>query len=284
MTRVLITGATGFVGWQVARALIEKGADVSTVGRSNKNLPQGVRNHINVADLFSLSPDFWHETCSEFDTVVHVAWYAEPGKYVWSEKNLYCLSGTLALAQGAALAGIKKFVGVGTCFEYKLDSSGGPISQPISIDAPLGPATTYGAAKASTWLTLEAFLRERSVDFAWCRLFYLYGEGEDERRLVPFLKKRLAAGKPAELTSGRQIRDFLDVSEAGVCIAEAALGPYLGALNICSGKAITVRELAEQIAMKYGRPDLLKFDAHPDKPDDPPYVVGEPSIIYNFIK
>jgi len=284
MSRVLITGATGFVGRQVAKALIEKGAEVSAIGRNNKELPQGIRDHIQVADLFSLDQDFWRETCSGFDTVVHVAWYAEPGKYVWSQKNLTCLAGTLALAQGAVHAGIKKLVGVGTCFEYDLASPDNPVSQPLSTNAPLRPATTYGAAKASTWLTLAAFLREKSVDFAWCRLFYLYGEGEDERRLVPFLKRRLAAGEPAELTSGTKVRDFMDVSEAGKRIAEVALGHYVGALNICSGEAVTVRELSEKIALECGRPDLLKFGARPDNPDDPVFVVGEPSITNNSTK
>lgn len=284
MTRVLITGATGFVGRQVARALIERGADVSTIGRGDTAVLQGVRDHIQVADLFSLDPDFWRETCTDFDTLVHVAWYAEPGKYVWSERNLTCLAGTLALAQGAAGAGIKKLVGVGTCFEYDLACADRPITRPLSTDSRLGPVTTYGAAKASTWLTLATFLAERSVDFAWCRLFYLYGEGEDERRLVPFLKGRLAAGEPAELTSGIQVRDFMDVREAGNCIAEAALGHHVGALNICSGIAITVRDLAERIAVDFGRPDLLKFGARPDSPDDPPYVVGEPSITNNSLK
>jgi len=50
---------------------------------------------------------------------------------------------------------------------------------------------------------------------AWCRLFYLHGEGEDARRLVPYLRAKLIAGEPAELTSGKQIRDYLDVRDAG---------------------------------------------------------------------
>ena len=90
-------------------------------------------------------------------------------------------------------------------------------------------------------------------------MFYLYGEGEDDRRLVPYLHKQLTNGEAVELTSGKQIRDFLDVTEAGRIIAEIALCEKSGPINVCSGIPITVRQLAEQIADKYGRRDLLKF-------------------------
>jgi dTDP-6-deoxy-L-talose 4-dehydrogenase (NAD+) len=81
-------------------------------------------------------------------------------------------------------------------------------------------------------------------------------------------------GEPAKLTSGDQIRDFLNVREAGRMIAEAALGSELGSVNICSGIPVTVRQLAEQIADEYGRRDLLEFGARPDNLFDPPRVVG----------
>jgi dTDP-6-deoxy-L-talose 4-dehydrogenase (NAD+) len=105
-------------------------------------------------------------------------------------------------------------------------------------------------------------------------VFYLSGEGEDSRRLVPYLRAKLAAGEPAELTSGNQVRDHLDVREVAQLIVNHALGDETGPINICSGVPVTVRQLAERIADEYGRRDLLKFGARPDNPLDPPYVVG----------
>ena len=116
--------------------------------------------------------------------------------------------------------------------------------------------------------------RKQEIEFAWCRLFYLYGEGEDERRLVPYLRGKLTAGEPAELTSGKQIRDYLDVREAGRMIVEAALGAVQGPVKSAPAWPITVRQLAEPIADEYGRRDLLRFGARPDNPVDPPCVVG----------
>jgi len=92
------------------------------------------------------------------------------------------------------------------------------------------------------------------------------------------LRSKLEKGEPAELTSGNQIRDFLDVADAGRTIADVALSTQTGPVNICSGTPIMVRQLAEQIADEYGRRDLLIFGARPDNLVDPPCVVGVPNI------
>lgn len=268
--RVLLTGGTGFVGRQVLRALSDAGAEVRAVVRSGTaaRLPLVPASVIESADLFAESAAWWAETCAGVDTVVHVAWYAEPGEYLTSPRNIGCLAGTMRLAEGAIAAGVRRIVGVGTCFEYDLRLGTLPTT------APLEPETPYAAAKAATYLALSRHCAQLDVSFAWCRLFYLYGEAEDARRLVPYVRTQLAAGQPAELTAGTQVRDFLDVAEAGRKIAGVALSERSGAVNICSGEAVTVRALAERIADEYGRRDLLKFGAKPDRPGDPAVVVG----------
>jgi len=268
----LLTGATGFVGRQVLRALDEKGGRVRVVVRDGKQgelaTLEGIETVVTTPDLFAENADWWADVCKGIDTVSHVAWYAEPGKYLQSAKNLDCLTGTLHLAKGAAQAKVRRFIGIGTCVEY--DLTGGM----LSVDTPLRPLTPYAGAKAAAFMALSQWLPQQDVEFAWCRLFYLHGEGEDARRLVPYLRAKLMAREPAELTSGNQIRDFLDVREAGQMIAETALGHQQGPVNICSGVPITVRQLAEQIADEYGRRDLLKFGARPDNLTDSPCVVG----------
>ena len=269
---ILMTGATGFVGRQVLRELAERNCRVRAVVRAGTqdrlSPPAAIEKIVATPDLWSESAAWWADVCRSVDTVIHVAWYAEPGAYLQSPKNLECLAGTLRLAQGATQAKVRRFVGIGTCFEYDLSAGH------LSVHTPLRPSTPYAEAKAAAFTELSRMLLQQGVEFAWCRLFYLYGEGENERRFVPYLRSKLMAREPAELTSGQQIRDYLDVRDAGRMIVETALGTVQGPVNICSGVAVTIRQLAERIADEYGRRDLLRFGARPDNLVDPPCVVG----------
>ncbi len=269
---ILLTGATGFVGRQVLRALTARGCAVRLVVRDGTQervtRSAAIEQVISTPDMWSENVAWWSRVCRDVDTVVHVAWYAEPGQYLRSPINRECLAGTLRLAQGATEARIRRFVGIGTCFEYDLDAGR------LTVATPLKPSTPYAQAKADAFRALARMLPAEGIAFAWCRLFYLYGEGEDGRRLVPYLRARLAAGEPAELSSGTQVRDYLDVADAGRMIAEVALGGAQGPVNICSAMPVSVREMAERIADEYGRRDLLRFGARPDNLVDPPCVVG----------
>jgi len=269
---VLLTGATGFVGKQVLNELLHRGKKVRLVVRPDKEKElsafPGIESIVTSQDIFAEETNWWAEVCAGIHTVIHVAWYAVPGCYLSSEINLDCLIGTLQLAKGAARSGVMRFVGIGTCLEYDLSTGS------VSTNHPLLPLTPYAAAKAAAFTSLSQYFDQQKIPFSWCRLFYLYGQGEDSRRLVPYIRRQIAAGEPVKLTSGTQIRDFLDVSEAGRQIVEVSLTQFEGAVNICSGIPVTISQLAEKIADEYGRRDLLEFGARPNNAFDPPCVVG----------
>jgi nucleoside-diphosphate-sugar epimerase len=143
---------------------------------------------------------------------------------------------------------------------------------------PQAPATVYGASKLALFEILDEFFKTTGVRFSWCRLFYLFGEGESDKRLYPYLNRCLAAGKPAKLGAGTQLRDYLDVAVAGAAVADVVDTGQVGAINVCSGRPVSIREFAESIADRYGRRDLLEFGAHQPHPRDPPAVVGVPNF------
>jgi dTDP-6-deoxy-L-talose 4-dehydrogenase (NAD+) len=269
---VTLTGATGFVGRQILRNLLEHRCAVRVLVRDASrvvDIPVDADlTVVETPDLFAEPAGRLEELLAGSDILVHAAWYAEPGEYLTSPRNVACLTGTLNLATAFTAVGGGRFVGIGTCAEYD------PGAAPMSTATPLVPTTLYGACKASTFQVLRCLLATEDVSFGWCRIFYLYGEGEDERRLVPYIRRQLGAGEPALLTGGDQVRDFLDVKEAAGMITDVALGQHDGAVNICSGVGVSVRHLAEQIADEYGRRDLLRFGARTETASAPTRVVG----------
>lgn len=272
ISRLLLTGSTGFVGRAVTRQLRGLGIPLRHVVRAGSDGRidgMGAADQVvECADLFDQSQDWWAQTCAGCDGVLHLAWYAEPGQYQLSARNFDCLSGSLTMARGAIAAGVERFVGVGTCLEYDLSPGA------VAADAPLAPRSPYAAAKAACGLALGHMLPLAGVSFLWARLFYLYGAGEDPRRLIAYLHRQLAAGNSVELSAGDQVRDFLDVDMAAELLVRELLGTRQGAVNISSGTGTTVRQLAETIADTYGRRDLLRFGVRPASPDDPPVVIG----------
>ncbi|KUI06094.1 NAD(P)-dependent oxidoreductase [Mycobacterium sp. IS-3022] len=270
---VTLTGATGFVGRRILRDLVERGCSVRVLVRDPSRLPdvpaRGQLEVMQTSDLFAETTGRLEELLEGSETLVHAAWHGEPDHYT-SPRNLACLTGTLELASAFAAVAGKRFVGVGTFAEYD------PSADLMATDTPLAPNTLYGACKASAFHVLRCFLGTTGVSFAWCRIFNVYGGGldADERGLVSYIRRQLGAGEEVLLTRGDQERDYLDVKDAAGMIADVALGQQEGAVNICSGEAVTVRQLAERIADEYGRRDLLRFGARPENIFDPPRAIG----------
>ena len=167
--RILITGATGFVGRQVVQALCKANVQITAVVRPGKESFQNqpnVRWIVCSPDIFQESTEWWAQQCKGIDVVIHAAWYAEPGKYLQSPKNMNCLTGSLNLAKGATIAGIMRFVGIGACFEYDLSTG------VLSIDTPLKPLTLYASAKRRfTWCSVGYQSNQSSLYGAVCFIF-----------------------------------------------------------------------------------------------------------------
>jgi|TARA_B110000908_G_scaffold113390_1_gene132983 dTDP-6-deoxy-L-talose 4-dehydrogenase (NAD+) len=276
MAKILLTGATGFVGRQILKQLENSDHKITIVVRPNWSrrisFNKSKTNTIITNDLFSQNYEWWEDNLAGIDTVIHTAWYTEPGLYLTSSKNTECLNGTIALAKAAKAKNISRFVGLGTCIEYHISD------EYLTIDTPLAPNIPYSIAKVDTFNFLTDLFGDSKTSFLWCRLFYLFGEGEDNRRFYSFIHQSLKDGKVANLTSGNQIRDFLDVKIAAELIIKGTFGSIEGPANICSGRGKSIQEFAREIADIYGRRDLLNFGSRPDNLIDPRSIIGIPSL------
>lgn len=261
--RIMVTGASGFVGRQVVRSLADGGAEVVAVGRRRPTAD--LRCTWLEADLLSEDTARTVVAAARSDIIVHLAWIVEHGAFWTSPLNLAWVAASLRLAQAAADAGVKRFVAAGTCYEYAW-----PDHSDCEEDVtPIAPSTLYAVSKDATRRVLSAYLADRRLAFAWARLFFLYGPGEGPNRLVPAICRSLASGEPALCSRGLAVRDFMDVRDAGAAIAAVALSQTTGDINIAAGDAVSVADVARRLGRIAERPDLVHLGALPDRAGEP---------------
>ena len=271
MKKVLLTGATGFVGWHCASHLLRLGYEVHATGRSSPQLPQsGV--HWHSSDLLQRADT--ERVVSEVEPthLLHLAWFTRPGEFWTARANLDWVSATLDLVKCFTARGGRRVVIAGTCAEY--DWRYGYLSESLT---PANPGTLYGACKHALNLMVEAYARDAGVSLGWGRLFYLYGPREDPRRFVPSVIRSLLEGKPALCSDGRQLRDFLYVEDAADALVTLLESGIQGPVNIASGEALALQAIATQIAITIGRPDLLRLGARAPGDQEAPLIVGDPT-------
>ncbi len=271
MTKVLVTGATGFIGRHTLQPLIARGFEVHAVSRTPPGGPEGVTWHR--ADLLDgESPAALVEAVRP-GHLLHLAWITEPGVYWQSPENLDWLAASLTLARRFAEAGGKRLVVAGSCFEYDWRRlEGTPCREG---DTPVAPHTLYGQAKASLHRVLADFAAASGTSHAWGRVFFTYGPGEPAERVVAAVIRALLAGQPARCTHGRQVRDFMNARDTGAAFAALLDSAVEGPVNVASGEAVSVARVAKRLGEIIGRPELVALGALDSRPDDPPYLVAD---------
>lgn len=265
--RVILTGASGLIGRQAIAPLLARGFEVHAVARraeaSRGNL------HWHAVDLLDEAAATAFAKDVAASHLLHLAWYAEPGKFWSSPENLRWVSASLALARAFAEAGGTDLVAAGSCAEYDWDVAGVCEEE----KTPLKPHTLYGAAKHALRQVLAAYALVAPLRMAWGRIFLLYGPQEHPARLVPSVIRPLLAGHEAPCSHGGQIRDFLHAADVAGAFAALLDGPVEGPVNIGSGRPTAIRDLVGIIARQLGREDLVRLGALAD--NSPPCLVPD---------
>ena len=275
--KIFLTGATGFIGSHVGRLLVHEGCEVHALIGERSNLWR-IEDivpllHRVQCDLLAFEELDAHLRRIQPDLCIHLAWYAVPGQYLKSVENLNLLSASLHLASRLADLGCKRFIGIGTCFEY--DTSLGYFSE----QSPTRPHNLYAATKLATQITLEQLAHTTGMAIAWARLFYQYGPFEDEQRLVPSVICSLLRNQIVKATKGEQVRDYLYVEDVAAAIWAVALSDLLGPVNIGSGKPVAVRDIVTRIGAILNRPELVQIGALPYTASDPMFICANNRLL-----
>jgi nucleoside-diphosphate-sugar epimerase len=276
--RVLVTGASGFVGVHTLPVLHARGYEVHAVSRQP---PPGGDDETrwHAVDLLdAVAARDLVETVAPTH-LMHLAWYVEPGNYWDSPENERWTVASTSLLDAFAATGRRALV-AGTCVEYDWARASAPLSE---TRTPLAPRGAYGAAKDSLRRETERLAGETGLSTAWARLFFLFGPGEDNRRLVGSVASALVAGQPALSSSGRQVRDYLLSGDAADGLVAVLDSPVEGAVNVASGVGVSVRNLVEKVAAAANATELLRIGALPDRPDDPPYIVADTTRLHREV-
>ena len=238
--KVAVTGASGFVGRHVMRALRMTGAEIVAVSRTSSM-------HIDHSGIEVVPMDMAQCGSDPFsrmgrpDTLIHLAWEGLPNYQ--ADRHLDTeLPIQKAFLEACIRSGLKHLVVTGTCLEYGMQTGA------LHEDVPAHPITTYGKAKDSLRRELERLQEQQEFGLTWLRMFYLYGQGQAATSLFSQLRKAVAThARTFAMSPGDQIRDFMQVEEAANCIAYLALhGIDGGIVNLCSGKPETVIDMVRR--------------------------------------
>lgn len=269
MKKVLLTGATGFIGQHCLPLLLSAGYEVHAVSLGPIN-----QDNSDVcwhqADLLDDAQAAKLVSKIKADHLLHLAWYTEPKKYWTSFDNFNWVKSSLNLMQEFCSCGGQRMVVSGTCAEY--DWHYGYCSEKTT---PLSPKTLYGVCKHSFQSMLSVFSEQSGLSSAWARVFFLYGPHEHPCRLVPSVICSLLRAKEFHCHNGNQIRDFLYVEDVASAFVELLFNNLQGAVNIGSGNPVSLREVVSKIGEKIGRSDLISFEKTAVFPEEPPFLVAD---------
>ena len=274
--RVLVTGASGFIGRPAVVALQKCGYETHVVSRNVAQSPIGTIQH--QANLLDFDEQRQLIERVRPTHLVHLAWSVEPGRFWTDFANLDWVAASLSLVRAFAEGGGQRAVFAGTCAEYDWS-----FENLIEHETPLRPKTLYGAAKLGLWTIIEALGRQTGVSVAWGRLFFVFGPGEASNRLVSDICSSLLTNRPVACTEGRQQRDFLHVADAASALVALLSSEKQGPVNIARGQTFAVRDIVLTLARQIGRPDLIQLGARPSPVDEPMRLAAAAKILTNEV-
>ena len=308
MKRILVTGASGFVGRHTLDPLRALGFEVHGAMAPGEVLDvRGVVEHgVDLLDPHQVRRLFSDVTPSH---LLHLAWCTEHGEYWEAPENLDWVAASLTLARAFHQHEGRRMVVAGSCAEYdwtapsctaqgtnptipqgkgrgedgsrneeKAHPSGEEVcktSTCIERVTPCNPATLYGISKHALHTLISAFNARVGISGAWARIFFLFGPNEDPHRLVASVIRALLSGEPVECTHGEQVRDFLHVADAGSALAALVDSDVEGPVNVASGNPAPLRDLLHVLGKHLGRADLIRLGAKPAPKNDPPILAAD---------
>ena len=273
MKKILVTGASGFIGSHCLKVLQKENFEIYALA---KTIPQHENTNINWIETDLSQPK---EVDQLFEKVkpeylLHLAWEIVPGKYLGSHNNNKWVEISMNLIRKFVINGGKKLVISGSCAEYKW---GKYICNEKTT--PLEPHNIYGLSKHKLHQEVAEFCKQDKISYVWGRIFHLYGPRENPKRLVPHVIRSVLKGHPVKTTHGNQVYDYLYVEDVARALVGLIQTEYTGAVNICSGQPIKLKDLIFKIAGKMDASHLIQLGKVKSNEQHEHYIVGSNNLL-----
>jgi dTDP-6-deoxy-L-talose 4-dehydrogenase (NAD+) len=266
--KILVTGCTGFIGNYVINELLRCGVEVIASSFSKEKAEAASWFHDVTYiqyDIHQVEENLFNKF-NQPDALIHLAWYGLPNynKLIHFESELpaqYHFLKTLILE------GLQQINITGTCFEYGMKEN------KLSENELSNPSNAYALAKDTLRKFLEELQKEYSFTLKWMRLFYMYGNGQNEKSILSQLQRAIRLKEPMfNMSQGEQIRDYLPVEKVAEHIVEVALqNKTTGIINISSNKPIKIIDFVQNYLKENNVTISLNLGFYP-YPDYEPFI------------
>jgi len=270
--KILLTGATGLIGKEIIKPLQDMGYEISALTIDNTNAENGV--HWIKCNIFN------EESIKEaFNQVkpthlLNFAW-ATTGDYLSSNINFEFVKAGLNLLKYFNENGGKRAVFVGTCFEYEFKE------EPLKENDTLNPQTIYAKCKNELHQLAETYCKQNEISFGYGRIFYVYGHGENEKRLTAHIINTLKNNEEVLIKNGDLVKDYMYTKDIAGAFAKFVDSDVEGSVNICTGVGVSLREYATTIAKKMTKEQHLVIKQ--EETTQPSRIVGNNSRLTNEV-
>jgi dTDP-6-deoxy-L-talose 4-dehydrogenase (NAD+) len=251
--KALVVGGTGFLGSEISKRLVSEGIKIKTLNRSFSPRCEFAQTKGDIR-----FPETYETLVKEFkpDVVISAAWVTELNTYRDDPLNKDFEKATIRFADFCYRNGVEHFLGLGTCSEYGVQDL-----KCFAGKTNLRPADLYSQTKVNTFLELRDLSSSYSSRLTWARVFQPFGHNQDPKRLIPYLIDMCSQKKPIILQNAQNVVDLISSRDVAAGIYFAISQKLPQELDLGSGVAKTIFQIASEISTKLKtNPALITFD------------------------